>query len=436
MSSAAERKKWANRKPRQIRFVRPWLYPKQEAFLFTPKRYSVVEAATKTGKTFGCLVWLVEQAAIHGGPNKNYWWVAPVYGQAEIAFRRAVAYCPAKYIRVNNSKLTITLLNGATIWFKSAEKPDALYGEDVYAAVIDEATRVREASWIAVRSTLTATRGHVRIIGNVKGRKNWAYRLARRAEGNPDGPAYHARLTAYDAVDAGIIPLEEIADAQATMPPEAFQELYLAIPSENTSNPFGLDNIRKCGNGGLAAGPAIAYGVDLARKQDWTVIVGLNRKMEVCYFARFQKPWPDTEDAIILATKQTPTLLDATGVGDPVVQHVQAKNRNAEGFIYTPMSKQDLMQDLSVGVGRQKVRFPWLPEDEVATKANDPRLICAEMKEFEYEYTNRGVLYLAPEGFHDDCVNALALAYRMATHGNIVPAVKPYTEKPYSPFAV
>jgi hypothetical protein len=42
---------------------------------------------------------------------------------------------------------------------KSGEKPDGLYGEDVFAAVIDEASRMREEAWHALRSTLTATRG-------------------------------------------------------------------------------------------------------------------------------------------------------------------------------------------------------------------------------------------------------------------------------------
>ena len=52
------------------------------------------------------------------------------------------------------------------LWFKGADKPDALYGEDVYAAVIDEASRCKEEAWHAVRSTLTATRGPIRIIGS------------------------------------------------------------------------------------------------------------------------------------------------------------------------------------------------------------------------------------------------------------------------------
>jgi phage terminase large subunit-like protein len=77
---------------------------------------------------------------------------------------------------------TVTLINGAVIWFKSGDKPDSLYGEDVYAAVIDEASRFKEEAYIAIRTTLTYTKGPIRIIGNVRGRKNWFFKMARRAE--------------------------------------------------------------------------------------------------------------------------------------------------------------------------------------------------------------------------------------------------------------
>ena len=126
--------------------------------------------------------------------------------------------------QANESELTIRLINGATVAFKSGEKPDNLYGEDVYACVIDEATRLREESWHAIRSTMTATRGPMRIIGNVKGRKNWAYILARRAEiGDRDW--HYAKLTAYDAADAGVIEASEIEQAKGMLPDNVFKEL-------------------------------------------------------------------------------------------------------------------------------------------------------------------------------------------------------------------
>ena len=169
----------------------------------------------------------------------------------------------------NESELTIRLINGTTVAFKSGEKPDNLYGEDVYAAVLDEATRMREEAWFAIRSTLTATRGEVRIIGNVKGRRNWAYGLARRAEGGEPEWMY-AKLTATDAIEAGILASEEIEQAKSQLPENVFRELYFAEPSDDGGNPFGQEAIRAC-IGDISVKPPVVYGVDLAKSVDWTV---------------------------------------------------------------------------------------------------------------------------------------------------------------------
>ena len=58
-------------------------------------------------------------------------------------------------------------------------------------ALCDEASRMREESWHAVRSTLTFTQvDQIRIIGNVRGRKNWFYRhQLRMAEEGADDMA-------------------------------------------------------------------------------------------------------------------------------------------------------------------------------------------------------------------------------------------------------
>lgn len=215
---------------------RPRLYPKQRAAIFCRQRFAVIEASTKAGKTFGCIVWLLEQAWITGRPGRNYWWVAPSYSQAKIAFRRMKRGLTPGTFETNESDLTITLLNGAVIWCKTADNPDGLYGEDVYAAVVDEATRCKEPAWWAVRTTLTATRGPIRLIGNVKGRKNWVWTLARRAEAGAEDWHY-ARLTADDAVAGGVLDPREIEQARRDLPHAVFRELYYAEPNEG-SNKF------------------------------------------------------------------------------------------------------------------------------------------------------------------------------------------------------
>jgi hypothetical protein len=49
-----------------------------------------------------------------------------------------------------------------------------------------------------------------------------------------------------------------------------------------------------------------------------------------------------------------------------------------------------------------------------------------ELETFEYEYTRTGVRYSAPEGLHDDCVCALALAVHKRGRPNDRPNISVY----------
>lgn len=382
------------------RWIRPPLYKKQADAFFNDARIGTCEASTKSGKTHGAMIWLLEIAMLTGRAGRNYWWVAPSYGQAKIAYRRLKRAIPTWARRCNDSELTITLLNGAVMWFKTGEKPDNLYGEDVYAAVIDEASRMRSDSWTAVRSTLTFTRGPVRMIGNVKGRGNWFYLLCRKAEAGEPGMSY-MKITAQDAVDAKILDADEIAGAKRDLPEHVYRELYECEPSDSGNNPFGYKHIKACTMPAIAGGPPVGFGADLAKSIDWTVVIGLNGDMQVCAFDRFQKPWLETIPAIVTAVGRKSALIDSTGVGDPVLEALQAQGSELqfEGFKFTAPSKQMLMEGLAVAIQRQQISFPDGP-------------IRSELELFEYEYTRTGVRYSAPEGAHDDCVVALALAWR------------------------
>ncbi|MHB8409827.1 MAG: hypothetical protein ACYDHY_17370 [Acidiferrobacterales bacterium] len=379
---------------RALTYQRPWLAPYQLSALFCPERYAVVEATTKAGKTVGCIVWLAEQA-MAGKAGRNYWWVAPIFAQAKIAYRRLKRGLPAGVYTPNESELTLTLRNGAVIWFKGADKADSLYGEDVYAAVIDEASRCKEEAWVAVRSTLTATRGPIRIIGNVKGRRNWAYRLARTAESGEPGMHY-AKITAHDAVAAGILTAGEIEDARSKLPADVFGQLYEAVPSDDGGNPFGLAAIRAA-IGPLSTAEPACWGWDLAKSTDWTVGIALDADGTVCRFERWQAPWETTIDRIGALTGFTPALVDSTGVGDPVLEALQKRGGNYAGYKFGAASKQQLMERLAVAMQRRQVGYP-------------DGVLVSELEAYEYVYSRTGVHYSAPEGLHDDCVCALALA--------------------------
>lgn len=378
-------------------YTRPPLYPKQTKAFFGAERYAITEGTTKSGKTVGGMAWLVEQA-LFGKAGQNWWWISPVYSQAKIPFRRIKRGLPATLFQANESELTLTLPNGGIIWFKGADKPDTLYGDDVHGAVMDEFTRAKEEAFHAVRSTLSATRGKLRLIGNVKGRKNWGYRLARRAEAGEPDMSYH-KITAYDAIAAGVLDADEVRDAQRVLPEAVFKELYLAEASDDGSNPFGLDAIAAaCGP--MSDAPPLVWGWDLAKSTDWTVGTGLDAAGTVSRFERWQGPWEITTPKIKELTAGLPALVDSTGVGDPIVEALQkGGGATYEGYKFTQPSKQKLMEGLALVLQQRRLRG-----------LNEQQRL--ELENFEFVYVRTGVRYLAPEGIHDDCVMSLALAVR------------------------
>jgi phage FluMu gp28-like protein len=383
----------------RINYTRPFIYEYQKAILNSQARYTVTEAATKVGKTASHIIWLFEQALILK-ENQRVWWVAPTIGQAKIAFDRMKVQITDKRIyKANESLRTITLVNGGIIEFKTAEKPDNLYGDDVFAIVFDEFTRAREAAWHALRSTLTATGGKCKFIGNVKGKKNWGYRLGQKAKSGEPGYEYF-KITAYDAAAEGMMTkdgrslLQEIEEAKRDLPESVFNELYLAEASEDGSNPFGISFINQC-TYPISALPPVCFGIDLAKSSDYTVIIGLDKNRSVCYFERFQMDWRQTIRKI-KDLPNVPMAIDSTGVGDPIAEDV-ARTHQVEMFKFSSSSKQQIMEGLAVKIQAREINFP---EGHIKD----------ELENFEFEYTRTGVKYSAPEGLHDDCVCGLALA--------------------------
>lgn len=380
----------------------PPMYPKQEQALMSPKRFVFVEGSTKSGKTAGCMSWQAAQI-LTGPPKANHWWVGPVYEQAKIAFRRALSDYEGIYSSFTQSPMEITFPNKSKWVFKSAERPDSLYGEECYSIVIDEATRTKEEVFDACRSTLTTTRGPLRAIGNVKGRKNWHYIKCRQAESGHSDEYHYAKLTAQDAVDGGILDPKELHQAELDLPHEVFRQLYFCEPTDQAFNPFGYDKIRQC-VGPLSTDTPVVYGLDLARKVDYSVLIGLDARGRVAYqWSHKGADWAVVYDHVQRSVGNTLTLVDATGVGDPISQELQRRGVKVESFIFTPQSKQDLLTGLRIALTDKCITFPEGP-------------ILDELESFEYSLSTSGrVAYSAPVGLHDDHVMALGLAYHAGT---------------------
>lgn len=379
----------------------PALYAKQYAAFYNDARISVTEATTKAGKSVGGLTWLSEFGMTHAR-GQSLIWCSPVYSQARVMFDRLVRwFTKADPKRQsdwtdNRSELFVGLPGGARIFFKGSDNPNSIYGSDYAAGVIDEFTRCLEDAYFAVRSTLTATRGPLRLIGNVRGRKNWGFKLARRAEAGEPGYSYH-KITAADAVAAGVLDAQEIEDARRDLPERVYRELYLAEPSDDEGNPFGGSSVINACTDLRSESPAAVYGVDLAKSVDWTWVIGLDASGRWTLSERWQSPWAETLERIERITAGVPIVVDSTGVGDPIVEGLQRGRGATTGFRFSSSSKQQIMERLAVALQRREITIP-------------DGALPAELEAYEYQYTRTGVRYGAPEGMHDDGVCALALA--------------------------
>jgi hypothetical protein len=92
-------------------------------------------------------------------------------------------------------------------------------------------------------------------------------------------------------------------------------------------------------------------------------------------------------------------VVDATGVGDAIVEDLQTIGVAATAFKFTQPSKISLMQRLITAI---QSRFIGIPREE--------GWLVGELEMFGYTYTPNGVKYEAPTGMHDDGVMALGLA--------------------------
>lgn len=221
----------------KVRIHRPKLTEYQREFLYNPHRFTVTEAATKVGKTISHSWWLFEKGHEPPNPGDECLWLAPTYQQADMVFSEvARKVAPTGAYNINRSDLTIETPKGGILRYRTAEKPDNLYGpSNIYAIVGDEFTRWRPSVWPVVRSLATARRCPVKLIGNYIGEDNWGHRLAMANAADPEW-AYH-KITANDAVRAGIMQQDEVDSARRSLPPSVFAALYLC---EGTADPAML----------------------------------------------------------------------------------------------------------------------------------------------------------------------------------------------------
>ncbi|MER9176325.1 phage terminase large subunit [Mesorhizobium sp. M0955] len=207
----------------------------QKMVLHDRRRFRVIVAGRRWGKTQVARVALVKAAVAKN--NQLVWYVAPTYAMARgILWDALKDSLPSSFVRkINETRMTIHLVNGSRIELKGADKPDSLRGVGIHFLVIDEAQDIKEDTWTKVlRPTLSTTGGRVIIIGTPKS-FNWLY--DRYVDGQR-GAVYtdekgktvenQWRSWQFPTITSPFIPPSEIQAARRDLDPRSFQQEYEA----------------------------------------------------------------------------------------------------------------------------------------------------------------------------------------------------------------
>lgn len=359
----------------------------QKQVLDSDARFRVMMCGRRFGKSL-----ISQNISIETGlKRQQVAYITPTYQLGKMFFKEICKLLPDKVYKKNETDLLIDFVTGGSVRFYTGERLDAMRGTKFHLVIIDEASYIPnlEDGWNnSIRPTLTDYKGKAIFLSTPRG-KNYFYSLFMRG-GEPDWQSF--KFSTYDNphIDAS-----EIDAAAAQLPSVVFKQEYMADPMENAANPFGSEFINACTK--ETQGVAAYYGIDLAKSVDWTVIIGMDKQGNVVHFERFQKDWMQTKEAILRLPKTLPIVIDSTGVGDAIVEDLQKKFTQMHGFKFTSVSKQQLLEGLSSAIQTKAISYPEGP-------------IKQELEVFEYTFTPTGVRYSAPQGFHDDCVIALALA--------------------------
>lgn len=404
----------------EITYSKPdFFYPMQEKIINCKKRFTFTISGNKTGKTLSHIVWLNEKALLEDS-GTEYCWLSPYVKTSEIAFNllQKIIMRSSVYKKLeetnsynnfyfNNSKLFIKYPNANIIRFFSGQNIDPIYGHEFYGAVVDEAARLKEEAYNALLTTMFATQGPIKLISNPTIKNNWFYKYYIKAKNGELEDAQAYKLTALDAIDAGIMNKEMFDWAEKNMARAIFRRDFMAEIPESDVSVFQYDKIyenileEEIKNSlNKAKYIGIDPGFTKEQKNDFTVIIALDKLGRVCFFKRFKAEAEELISKLKSYINNKNSYIDSTGGGLPIFQLLKSSCPNLKPYTFNNISKRECIDNLAYYIHSNKLKYP------------DNEEILNELISYEIETTKTGKITYnnGKNADHDDIVIALGLA--------------------------
>ncbi len=383
-----------------------------------PERFITQCWPRQHGKSMGMAWEILADCAM--SPRRLEWLVAPTYDLCEPIFdeiERAsidkLKYPEFQMEKYSRRDLYFRFSNGSRLDCKSADNVVSLQGRRLDRLYIEEAASISDPNVYDqyLRPMLAVSKSSMIAISTPKG-FNWFFDLAQRGM-DPLQPDYffgHAPLGC-----SPYITREEIDHARETLPQRVFQQEWEAEFVSDAGAVFR--GVKDCVLDGYnqtqepEEGHFYAAGIDLAKHEDYSVIVVIDRiRKRQVYFDRFNEvDWHRQIPmfaAVAAKYGDCPVLIDSTGLGDPIYEFCRELGMRAYPYNFSGGRKEDLINALALAIERREISLMDIPEQ------------TNELIGYEYNRTKTGKLSMsAPGRQHDDIVISLALAWWQASQG-------------------
>lgn len=401
-------------------------HPGQVPIIESKARFKVVNAGRRFGKTKIAARALVVKAIEQ--PGMLGWWIAPEYKNIKRGYAEVVSQIPPILLAkpappVTSQNLVLEFKSGSVLEFYSGKNPDAMAGAGVDYAVIDEAALVPHGDDVwnqLVRPTLMDRGGGALFISTPRG-KNWFWELFNKGlskhPSNGDWACWHRTSLDNPTIPENVDDPEErkrrreqeVEEARLIMPEMLFKQEILAEFMSSAASIFNLDTPGTVIESTAEARGSVFVGIDLAKKEDFTVISAARAEDRMpVYHRKFNElKWTDQRQMIHEAIKEIYAAgaeeirvgIDSTGVGEAIADDLENEGLDVERILFTNQWK-----ERAVGV---------LSRDFQNGAAHILESARSEFDHYEYEMTAAGNYKFESSVGHDDEVSAKLIEHWM-----------------------
>lgn len=168
-------------------------------------------AGRRWGKTHLAIMWLLSPEVT---ANETRWYIAPTYRQGKMIAWPVLRQLFRHHTeaKINESELSVTLTNGATISIKGADNEDSLRGAGISKVILDEYAYFKPHVWEEIILPMLATsKGQAMFIGTPSG-YNAMYDLYMKGQSDPDWKSWQ-----FKTVEGGFVDGDEVKRIKSNM---------------------------------------------------------------------------------------------------------------------------------------------------------------------------------------------------------------------------